>query len=38
MPQKLMEKAVKASNGQTKVFVADSQYSSGKLRKLVENL
>ncbi|MBS7649366.1 transposase, partial [Candidatus Bathyarchaeota archaeon] len=30
---KLLEKAIKASNGQTKVFVADSQYSSRKLRK-----
>ena len=34
---KLLKKAVKASNGQTKVLVADSQYSSGKLRKFVEN-
>jgi IS5 family transposase len=30
---KLVEKAVKASNGQTKVLVADSQYSSRRLRK-----
>jgi len=29
---KLLEKSVKASNGQTKVLVADSQYSSRKLR------
>jgi len=30
---KLLEKAVKASKGKIKVFVADSQYSSRKLRK-----
>jgi len=30
---KLLEKTVKAANGQTKVLVADSQYSSRKLRR-----
>jgi IS5 family transposase len=30
---KLLEKTVKATNGQTKVLVADSQYSSRKLRR-----
>jgi IS5 family transposase len=30
---KLLEKAVKASGGQTKVLIADSQYSSRRLRK-----
>ena len=30
---KLLDKAVKASNSQTKVLVADSQYSSRRLRK-----
>jgi len=30
---KLLEKTVKATNGQTKVLVADSQYSSRRLRK-----
>jgi len=34
---KLMEKAVKASKGKIKVLVADSQYSSGKLRKHISS-
>jgi len=34
---KLLEKAVKASNGKIKVLVADSQYSSGKLRKQISS-
>jgi hypothetical protein len=32
---KLLEKTVKATNGQTKVLVADSQYSSRKLRRRI---
>ncbi|MEM0084923.1 MAG: transposase [Candidatus Methanomethylicia archaeon] len=32
---KLLKKAIKASNGQMKVFVADSQYSSQKLRRCI---
>ena len=34
-PPKLLEKTVKAANGQTKVLVADSQYSSRKLRRRI---
>jgi len=34
---KLLDKAAKASDGKTKVLIADSQYSSTKLRKIVEN-
>ncbi|MEM2703489.1 MAG: transposase [Candidatus Bathyarchaeia archaeon] len=34
---KLLEKAVKASNGEMKVLVADSQYSSIRLRKNISN-
>ena len=30
-----MEKVIKVSDGQTKAFVADSQYSSQKLRKCI---
>jgi IS5 family transposase len=33
----LLDKAAKASDGKTKVLVADSQYSSAKPRKTVEN-
>lgn len=34
---KLLEKTVKATNGQTKVLVADSQYSSRKFRKRISS-
>jgi len=34
---KLLEKTVKAANGQTKVLVADSQYSSRKLRRHIHS-
>jgi len=34
---KLLDKAAKASDGKTKVLIADSQYSSTKLRKIAEN-
>jgi len=34
---KLLEKAVKASNGEMKVLVADSQYSSRRLRKNISS-
>jgi IS5 family transposase len=35
---KLVEKAVKASNGKTKVLIADSQYSSTRLRRNISSL
>jgi hypothetical protein len=34
---KLLEKTVKAANGQTKVLVTDSQYSSRKLRRRIHS-
>jgi len=35
--QRLLEKAVKASKGKIMVFVADSQYSSRRLRKHISS-